>query len=118
MLTKIIDRLKQGTVNRVVAYGVEQLPEPPYIVVRPERNPIGNGRNYRIIVHFLPGQQTFLEDYARNNVFDLLDNYKTNSRHGNYNQVLTEDDWSDIITNNDDGTISMERVFLVPSLIF
>jgi hypothetical protein len=118
MDTVIVARLKTGSIQRVVPYGTENKPAPPYVVVKSERSAVGNGWRYRITAHFRPGQNTFLKDYMQNELFDLLDNYKAQSRHGNYNKVLTEDDFTGIIANNDDGTISMERVFLVPSMTF
>jgi len=117
VITKIVEQLKTGTIKNVVPYGVEQLPAPPYVVVRPERDMLGRGRAYRIIVHMQPGQQIFLEDYVFNDLFDLLDNFTATSRNNNYNRLLTENDYTDIIISNDDGTISMERVFLLPSII-
>ena len=118
MITKIVERLKTGTIKKVVPFGVEHLPAPPYIVVKPERDSVGRGRLYRIIVHYLPGQNTFLEDYVINDLSDLLDNFSAESRHGNYNTLLTENDYTDIVISNDDGTISMERTFLLPTRIF
>ena len=101
----------------MVPFGTEILPAPPYIVVKTEKDPINRGRVYRIIVHMMPGQQTFLEDYLLNDLSDLLDNFSANSRHGNYNVLLTENNYTDIIITNDDKTISMDRVFLLPSRI-
>lgn len=118
MITKIIEQLKTGSIKNVVPYGVEQLPAPPYVVVRPESDTADRGRAFRIIVHMQPGQNIFLENYVFNDLSDLLDNFASRSRHNNYNVLLTENIYSDIITSNDDGTISMERVFLLPSRIF
>ena len=91
---------------------------PPYIVVKPEKESAGNGRNFRIIVHMEPGQQIFLEDYVRETLLTLLSEFSASSRHGALNQLDYGEDWSDIIIGNDDGTIAMERVFLMPSRIF
>jgi hypothetical protein len=118
MLGKIITQLKTGTIKRVVPYGVSRRPSPPYVVVRPERDPLGRGRVFRVIAHFQPDQQAALEDYVFGETITLLDNFTAQSRHNNDNQVLTEQDYLDIIVNNDDGTISMERRFLMPSRTF
>lgn len=72
----------------------------------------------RIFIHMSPGQQIFLEDYAFNTVPGLLDDFDADDRFGNYNAVLPTSDYGDIVTNNDDGTISMERRFLVPQVLF
>lgn len=118
MITKIVARLKTGTIKNVVPFGGANTPAPPYIVVRPEADGLGRGRIFRIFIHMQPGQQTFLEDYAFKTVPDLLSNYATEDRHGNHNKVLQEYEYTDIITNNDDGTISMEMHFLVPQVFF
>lgn len=118
MLAKIKEQLETGKINRVVIFGQDVRPEPPYIVIKPERDPIGRGRTIRIIIHVIPGQQLFLDDYARNDIENLLYGFKGLSRHNNYNKLLTENDYTDIITENDDKTISMERVFLLPSMSF
>lgn len=118
MLTKIVERLKTGAIKNVVPYGTASLPAPPYIVVRPEEDALGRGRLMRVFIHMSPGQQIFLEDYAFNTVPTLLDDYDADDRHGNYNEVLATPEYGDIVTNNDDGTISMERRFLVPQVMF
>jgi hypothetical protein len=117
MFTVIVARLKTGTIPDVVPFGTSTLPAPPYVVVKPERDALGRGRAFRIIAHADPDQQTFIQDYIFEELSDLLDGYTAETRLGNQNQVYSEDDFSDLIGNNDDGTISMERVFLVPSRI-
>ncbi len=117
MFTVIVARLKTGSIPDVVPFGTSTLPAPPYVVVKPERDAIGRGRAFRIVAHAAPDQQIFLQDYVFEELSDLLDGYTAESRLGNLNQVLSEQDWTDLIGNNDDGTISMERVFLVPSRI-
>ena len=118
MRTKIVEQLKTGIVKNVVVFGIAVMPAAPYIVVKSEKDPLGRGTVYRIIGHYLPGQQVFLEDYMKKNVPDLLDKYEAVDRRGNYQIVELMDEWSDIITDNDDKTISMERQFLVPGMLF
>lgn len=118
MTTKIVARLKTGRVKNVVPYGTEQLPNPPYLVVKEEEDALGRGTIYRVIGHFKPGQQIDLTDYMRSDVDDLLNGFKARDRHGNYNILLTEANIPFIVTDNDDKTISSERVFLLPSRIF
>ena len=117
MTTKIVERLKTGTIKHVVQFGVENLPAPPYVVVKSEKDILGRGSIFRIIAHYLPGQNIFLDDYVNTEVFDLLDNFSAESRNGNYNTLLTENDYNDIIIGNDDKTISKERIFLLPRII-
>jgi hypothetical protein len=117
VITKIVERLKTGSIKRVVPYGVKILPEPPYVVVKPEKDPVGRGRLFRVIAHFFPGQNIMLEDYVFNEVFNLLDNFASINRHNSYNKLSTENNYIDTIVDNDDGTISMEREFLLPFII-
>jgi hypothetical protein len=116
VITRIIAQLKTGLIKNVVPYGNANTLAPPYIVVRPEKDPLDRGRIYRIFIHMQPGQQTFLEDYAFKTVPDLLSNYSAVDRHSNRNTLLQESEYGEIIDSNDDGTISMERRFLVPQL--
>jgi len=118
LTSKIVEQLKTGRVKNVVPFGSKNLPEPPYIVVKPESDPLGRGRAYRIIVHMSPGQNIFLEDYVRNDISVLLDDFAATTRNGNYNKIYTEQEYDDIIIQNDDKTISMGRIFLLPSKIF
>lgn len=117
MLTAIVAKLKTGQITNVVPYGVKTLPAPPYIVVKTETAP-GNQRRFRVIVHMQPGQQTFLEDYVFNAVSVLLKSYEDDGRHGNHFQLDEGLEYNDIVANNDDGTISMERVYYAPKLLF
>jgi hypothetical protein len=118
VIDKIVAQLKTGDIKNVIPYGTATGNNKPYIVVRPERDAVGRGTVYRIIVHMDPGQQIFLEDYLKDDVSDLLDGFGSETRHGNYNKLETLDEYNDIIVNNDDGTISMERSFLLPSKLF
>ena len=119
MITDIVKRLKTGSIKNVFRLGqTKKMPEPPYVIVKMEVDPIGRGRACRVIGHMLPGQDLFLEDYMRNEVSILLDDYWGTSRHSNRNMLLNENDMSGIIPESDDGTISMERVFLMPSRVF
>ena len=118
MITKIVAQLKTGSVTNVVPFGMGAMPAPPYTVVKLERDPTGAGTLYRIIAHYNPGQITFLEDYIQNEVPDLLDDFATTTRHGNYQKMELMDEWGGIITDNDDKTISMEKIFLVPGKMF
>jgi len=119
MDTKIVARLKTGSIKNVVAFGeFPQRPEPPYVVVKKERDVGGRGWAFRIIGHMRPGQNIFLEDYMQGELSTLLDDFFTTTRHGNHNILLSENEISGIIANNDDGTISMERLFLMPSRVF
>lgn len=115
MTTAIVSRLKTGTQPRVVPYGFA-LPSAPYVVVKPESGP-GETRMFRIIPHFLQGQNIFLEDYVFDELTTLLSNWEAVDRNGNRATIEPTDEYSDII-ENDDSTISMERVFLIPQKLY
>lgn len=118
MTDKIVAQLKTGKITNVVPYGSRNLPSPPYIVVKPIRDPLGRGRMFEIYVHFSPGQINDLEDYLFNDVGVLLDGFESETRHTNNNKLYTEQEYQDIITQNDDKTISMMRPYLMPSILF
>ena len=119
MITKVVEQLKTGTIKNVFKYGAEtEMPEPPYIVVKTENDPAGRGKLYRIIGHMLPGQDIMLEDYMTKNISDLLSDFTAVGRNGARNMLLNENEYTDTIPISDDGTISYERVFLMPSRVF
>ena len=113
MTTRIVERLKTGSVKNVVQFGIATMPAAPYVVVKPEAS--GNGRNFLVIAHFKAGQNILLENYIFNEVSTLLKNFVTTDRHGNNVRIKDAEKYTDIVVENDDSTISMERVFYVPS---
>ena len=119
MTDKIIERLKTGAIKNVYAFGGTTQKQTPYIVVKPESGFLEGQRDFRIFVHMPPGQQLALEDYTFNTLSVLLpDGYQVITRNGNVAELLQTQEYSDIITNNDDGTISMERRFMSPFILF
>lgn len=118
MLTKIIEQLKKGKIKRVYPYGFKRDPGTPYIVVKPEKDPLLRGRVFKIIIHFDPGQNILLEDYTRKDVPTLLNEFTTTTRNGNILRLERTEDYEDIIIGNDDGTIAMECSFLQPGMLF
>lgn len=115
MLSNIVAKLKTGTYKNVIAFG-DTKPSPPYVVVK-DSDFIGAGKKAFIIIpHMLTGQRQFLEDYINVEVPTLLKDFSAISRYGNL-QFLYQDLIQTppvLITNNDDGSISMERVFWMP----
>lgn len=116
MITKIVARLKTSTVKNVVPFG-DELPLPPYDVVRPEK--AGDFRRFRIIAHRKKGELVKLEDHIRA-VIVLLDRYEVASRTGAVNRIDFDFDEGikDVSAVSDDGTISMEASFLMPTKTF
>jgi hypothetical protein len=117
MITAVVARLKTGRISNVVPFGTHDMPGAPYVVVRMISEP-GVGRQVVVFPHMLPDQNTFLEDYTFNDLALLLSDFRGVSRHGSRFKLTAMQDWQEIVTNNDDGTISMERRFLAPALLF
>ncbi len=116
IIPEVVKQLQTGTVQNVVRYGAAKLPAPPYLVVRSEAQ--STGRALRIIGHWLPDQQQWLEQYMFDELSDLLSDFVGKTEDGVQFRVQQTQEWTDIVTGNDDGTISMERVFLLPGLLF
>lgn len=116
MLTKIVAKLKTGSIKNVVPFG-SALPAGRYVVVKPESGP-NETRRFRIIPHVAQGEQITLENYLFNEVSTLLSGFQSTDRHGNNFKVLDTGEWTDIVAENDDSTISMERVFYVPQKLY
>lgn len=118
MLTKIIAQLKTGNIKNVVAFGVATMPSTPYVVVKPAMDPLGRGRLIQIFAHFAPGSNLFLEDYIVDELPTLLKDFHASTRHGNTQQVQDLYEYEEVVTENDDKSISMKRTFLVPGKVF
>lgn len=116
MKTKVVAKLKTSTVKNVVAFG-DKLLAPPYDIVKTEVVP-GRGRRFRIICHRLAGagNDLLLEDHVRE-VQGLLDGFQATSRHGAVNRLSFES-IVDVGVVSDDGTISMEAAFMMPTHTF
>lgn len=119
MLTDVVAELKSGTIKAVVPFGNDGTPsDPMYLVVKQERDTLGRGWAYRVIGHARPGQQKFLHQYMVKDVSDLLKDKVILCAEGNRMKLEDTGEITGFITGNDDGTISMERVFLEPSILF
>ena len=117
MLNVIVNKLDADfPAVKAGAFGDEKLPRVPYVIVKQEQDLAGRGKAYRIVAHFSKGQQTDLEDYIRGTVGASLDNFTATDRHGNKQKLYSDSDDvpSDLRISNDDGTISMERVYWMP----
>ena len=115
MIYKVIEQIKTGSIKNVVLYGAKALPSPPFVVVKEE--PIGGrGTHLRVFTHMLPGQQKFLRTYNRKELLNLLEDFEATSDDGNHNIVLTEESIGPIILDEESGTISTWRLFLIPDL--
>lgn len=120
MYSQIVEKLKTGTYKNVVKFG-RPLPAAPYIVVKEESGINPQEIEYQIIAHMKPGQEYYLKEYVMKELSELLNGYAATDEDGNFNVLrgeLTGGNWDGIITNNDDGTISMERRFHMPFILF
>jgi hypothetical protein len=115
MITAIINRIKTGSIREVVLFGDSaHVPAPPYVVVKTETGPIQN-RYIRLIVHRNSGEQDLLEDYVFHELTILLGKQVwLTDRNGGRFRLLNGEIWSEPILGNDDETIVMERLFILP----
>jgi hypothetical protein len=112
MIIKIIEKLKTGSIKKVVAFGDNKLLSIPYTVVKPEKRE--GTRAFRVIGHFPAKTQTELEDYIFNEVRGLLSDFQATGRNNDLNQLHFNGEYSDFAVTNDDGSISMDIVFEMP----
>ncbi len=122
MIAEIVVQLKTGTISKVVPYGSD-LPEPPYVVVKPEAYPAGRG--IRIIAHYKKGTTTLmhggviytpLDDYIYTEVHNLLSEFEFTNNHGEHMTVKDTGEITELTPVSDDNTVSMERLFFIPLL--
>lgn len=116
MLTKVIAKLKTGSIKNVVSDGSTPGLNPPYVVVTQGTDALGRGTAFTINTHYPPDYQIFLSDYVRGELTTLLEGFSATSRHGNLNTLQFDQfgDLPELFKGNSDGTISMERVFFMP----
>lgn len=96
----------------VVEYGTDEKPSSPYVVVKQEPS------SFRIITHVLPGQESLLRLYVRRDIHKAIYDQPLSDSGSNFRLYANLGDLpSDIITGNDDGTISMERLYRVADVI-
>jgi len=119
MIIGIVTKLKTGTIKRVIPYGCK-LPSPPYIVVKEENDILNRGTAYRVIVHFPKDDPVGCKRYCRKDVSDLLSNFEFTDSEGVTNGLEFDqfNGVSELTVDNDNGTISSERVFYKPDLMF
>lgn len=116
MIDKIVSYLQTEYPDVAwVKYGDNDIPSQPYGVVKGEKQ-VG-GRGVRIILHRNKGSSIALEDDLRN-VINIVSNKGFTSRNGNYNQLGRLISFTDVTAVSDDGTISMEALFLMPTSTF
>lgn len=102
----------------VVEYGTSTPPSPPYVVVREEPNI--NGTGIRINAHFKPGQQKYLKAYMRTTIGNALADFRATDDDGNHNRLQSDINTvlGTIVTTNDDGTISLDRLYYMGDILY
>lgn len=125
MIDKIVERIEsystsQGKPVTAQTFGASELPAPPYVVVKQEADAGGAGTAFRIIGHFQPGQQAALRSYMRTTIGQALDDFKATSDSGVYNRLRSDplSLFGPIRTDNDDNTISLERLYYMGDRLY
>jgi hypothetical protein len=90
-----------------VEFGEGSLPAPPYVVVTQEQN------QFRINTHVNPGMQPQLRLFVRKHLQEAFQNVLLTGTDGAKTMLHPDDPPIQIVGNNDDGTISQERLFRV-----
>lgn len=120
MLTKIVAKLKTGSIKNAIPFG-SPTPKGDYVVAKIEKAP-GNMARIRIIPHMAQSAAnvTALEAYTLTELSTLLSGFEADDRAGNHFKLEEpeEKEWVGIGAVSDDNTISMERCFYTPLLLF
>ena len=125
MIDKIVERINTYSASiakqvTAVSFGASSLPEPPYVVVKQERDAGGAGTAFRIITHFKPDQQKALRNFVRVDIANALDGFKATSDTGVFNEL--KEDFNalpgPIINTNSDQTISLERLYYMGDRLY
>lgn len=123
MIYKVMEQIiaystSVGKPVKCVEYGIGTPPAPPYVVVREEPNI--NGTGIRINAHFAPGQQKYLKAFMRTTIGEALNGFGAYSTDGNYNRLQSDitQVLGSIVTNNDDGTISLDRLYYMGDILY
>jgi hypothetical protein len=112
----VVARLKTGTIKNVVPFG-SPLPSLPYAVVKEEPAPDSEVR-FRIIAHMAQGQDIALRAYIFTELSTLLSGFEAESSSGGHFKIEDRGEWYPVVPVSDDSSISMERCFYAPLLLF
>lgn len=121
MITAIITQIKTGTYKNVYArYDGVKNPTAPYVMIWGEAAIIqGTGQSLggvRVALHVAPGNIDSLITYMTGDIVTLLHKVRLTDDKGNYFRLEDTGEMSPIVSNNDDGTISIDRLFTLPLL--
>lgn len=116
MIAKVLEKVKTSSVKSVILFGATRPAAAPYDVIKTEKT-IGH-RRFRIIAHRKPGENVALEAHIRELIV-LLDGYSATTARTTHNVLHFEPEGiQDVSAVSDDGTISMEASFLMPTRTF
>jgi hypothetical protein len=115
MVPEFVALLKTGSIKSVVLFGETTTPAPPYVVAKPEPFVFG-GEAMRVTAHFKPGDMYRLRSYMLTELYDLTDGKALVKGSKTINKLKCMEFKPEIVTVNDDKTISMERLVRVPSI--
>jgi hypothetical protein len=121
MIVKVVEKLKTGTIKNVVPFGAPRPSSAPYVVVKEEKAD-GNRTRFRVIPHMAQtvANVLALDSYTKSELSTLLGDFEADDRFGNYFKLEESDEieWTGVGAVSDDSTISMERCFYAPLLLF
>lgn len=116
MITAIINQLKTGSIANVIPRGQNiSNPSQPYVVVSDlegiQQGNTENGLNeYSINVHFPKGHINQLDDYIENELYTLLNKKTLITRDSRKVEIKVTSQIGRLVEDNDDKTMSKERV--------
>ena len=121
MITAIITQLKTGSITGVFARGDGKANLiPPYILVWEDvRIQLANGQalgGFFVSYHDVIGKQDFIDDYMNGEVTTLLHKITLTDSQGNNFRLEDTNELSILIQDNDDKTLSKDRLFSLPKL--
>jgi hypothetical protein len=117
MNAAVVNRLKEGSIRKVILFGDSgKNPPPPYVVVKPEPGILKNTRSFRIIVHMEQGYYDELKDYTLIELDNLLLNDYLKDEEGSRFK-LSPSGYTDITPEPAGSTYFMERIYYTPITI-
>jgi len=115
LVNAIVKALEGGSIRPVLVFSdTDKMPNPPFIVVKPESGAIPDTRQYRIIIHHVIGALDKLEAYALEEIEKLLPRVIKDEEGIRYK--LYKGGMTDITAEPDKSTYFMERIYYTPML--
>jgi hypothetical protein len=115
--TAVYDAVKAGSVKEVRFFSdnLDPRPNAPYAVIKQEQSAENDKIVFRIFAHFRPGEQDRLDHYIRYELNALMYAPRTLTGRPRFRSL---GGWGNTVSNNDDGTISCDKAYYVPVIIY